>query len=94
MGGTTLLLPLTWHGSSMTAMKRIAATVLWFFVGWYVAAAAAWLIGIPSAIAPIVAIVIAAIVWIDPRNRLWVSNPHPQTSDPSASAAAVAGLIR
>jgi hypothetical protein len=75
-------------------MKRLAATILWFFAGWYLAAVAAWLTGMPSAIAPIFAIITAAVIWTDPRKRLWVeSAPIAEATDPSTTPTTVAGLI-
>ena len=76
-------------------MKRVAATILWFLAGWYLAAVAAWLTGMPPAIAPILAIATAAVIWIDPRKRLWVeSDPTAEATDPSTTATTAAGLIR
>lgn len=52
--------------------KRIAATVLWFYAGWFAGSALAFMAGLTPALGPIVAIVGAGIVAADPRHRIWV----------------------
>jgi hypothetical protein len=70
--------------------KRIAAAVLWFFAGWYAAAFAAFLLGAPDVLGPIVGLALAAIFAGDPLGRIWtpreapveatLSSPEPTTA--------------
>jgi hypothetical protein len=63
--------------------KRIAAAILWFFAGWYAAAFAAYLLGAPDVLGPIVGAALAAIFAGDPLGRIW--KPREQAAaDPPA----------
>jgi hypothetical protein len=57
--------------STMTSMKRIVATPLWFLVGWFVGSMVAWNFGLSAALAPISAFALAAFVVVDPAGLLW-----------------------
>jgi hypothetical protein len=70
-------------------MKRALAAFLWFFVGWYLGAAAAWVSGLGPLIAPAVAILLAALVFLDPLRWVWV-RPKASSADPSAVTSASA----
>jgi hypothetical protein len=74
--------------------KRIAASFLWAFTvysGWELA----WgLYGIPREIGPVLAILVAAVVLLDPGNFIWktaaptrrvVQVPEPQGTGQSAT---------
>ena len=60
-------------------MKRIAATLLWFYTGWYVGSIIATLIGVPDLLGPIVGIAAGTLVAIDPRRLIWTPSPSPAT---------------
>lgn len=58
-------------GSDDACMKRIAAALLWFLVGWYLGSAASWVLGAGPLLAPIVALALTGLVIADPRAFLW-----------------------
>ncbi len=51
--------------------KRVVATVLWFYAGWYAGAMIAALFGISPALGPIFAVAAAGIIGGDPRGIIW-----------------------
>ncbi len=51
--------------------KRVLATLLWFYAGWYAGAMTAALFGISPALGPIIAVSAAAIIGGDPRGIIW-----------------------
>jgi hypothetical protein len=53
--------------------KRVLATLLWFYAGWYAGAMTAALFGISPALGPIFAVAAAAIIGGDPRGIIWGS---------------------
>jgi hypothetical protein len=63
-------------------MKRALATVLWFFSGLLVGSMAQVMLGLPGVVAPVLAIVAAAFVAVDPAQLFWARRPgtHPQAS--------------
>lgn len=56
-------------------MKRFTATALWFLTGWFVGAFAAFATGLTPALAPMLAIVAATFVGVDPRQMIWARRP-------------------
>lgn len=56
----------------MRPMKRFVAASLWFFVGWYLGTAAAWLLAFSPSFGPILAVALAGIVFADPRAAIWL----------------------
>ncbi|HEY3523905.1 MAG TPA: hypothetical protein VGK63_09380 [Candidatus Limnocylindrales bacterium] len=54
----------------MTA-KRLLATFLWFYAGWYAGAMIAHVLVLSPALGPIVATAAAAIIGGDPRGIIW-----------------------
>jgi len=52
--------------------KRVAAVPLWFLTGWMVAAMAAFVLGLPSWIAPLTAVSVAVAVALDPAGWFWL----------------------
>jgi hypothetical protein len=52
-------------------LKRVVATLLWFYAGWYAGAMTAALFGISPALGPIFAVAAAAIIGGDPRGIIW-----------------------
>jgi hypothetical protein len=55
--------------------KRNVATVLWFLAGWSLALMLATFAGLPSILAPVLAIGLAALVRWDPTGRIWGRRP-------------------
>jgi hypothetical protein len=64
-------------------MKRIAATPLWFLVGWYLGSATAWIVGAGPFLAPIVAVALAGLVVVDPRHVIWDRSASGDTERPA-----------
>jgi len=61
--------------------KRALATVLWFVTGYFVGASAAFVLGITMLIAPVVGIVAAAVIAVDPRHAIWSTSPATSSSN-------------
>lgn len=55
--------------------KRNVATLLWFLMGWSLALVLAAFAGLPSILAPVLAIGLGALVRWDPNHLLWPSAP-------------------
>jgi len=70
--------------------KRILATTLWFFAGWYGGAVLAWIIGTEAPIGLLVGLAAGAFVGLDPRHLLW--GPSAAPSRARLSAAAIPSL--
>jgi hypothetical protein len=51
--------------------KRILATFLWFNVGWAAGAMATFFLGLPEGLNIALAIILAAVIWLDPTHVLW-----------------------
>jgi hypothetical protein len=51
--------------------KRIFATFMWFYVGWYGGAILAEFLGVSPALGPIVGAAAAALFVGDPRKIIW-----------------------
>ena len=51
--------------------KRVLATVLWFYAGWYTGAMIASLAGLSPVLGPILAVAAAGIIAGDPRRLIW-----------------------
>ena len=63
-------------------MKRIAAAPLWFLVGWFLGAVAAWILGAGPFLAPIAALALASFVVADPRHIIWGRSEKELTGRP------------
>ena len=63
--------------------KRIAATLLWFYAGWYAGAMVSELFGIPAILGPILGTAFAAFIGGDPRGIIWSTRPVAE-SEPGA----------
>jgi hypothetical protein len=72
--------------------KRVFATILWFYAGWYAGAMVAELFGLSAALGPIFGTAAAAIVGGDPRHLIWGKpvKPAAEASSPDAAASAPA----
>ena len=55
--------------------KRILATFLWFYAGWYAGAILAEFLGVSQLLGPIIGMAAAALVAGDPRRIIWASRP-------------------
>jgi hypothetical protein len=53
--------------------KRIFATFLWFYVGWYGGAMLAEFLGVSPILGPIIGAAAAALFVGDPRKIIWPS---------------------
>lgn len=51
--------------------KRAAATVLWFYTGWFVGAIVAFATGLSPVLGPVLGTAAAAIIAVDPRHMIW-----------------------
>jgi hypothetical protein len=51
--------------------KRTVATSLWFLTGWALGSMLSAMAGWPSLVGPVLAIVLAGVVWWDPRHVIW-----------------------
>ena len=84
--------------------KRIIATVLWFVAGWWGGSLAVGLLALPTILAFVPGILLAALVWWDPAGVLWSRggdrrrvvpiNEFAQRLDEKAGARAVTGSDR
>ena len=70
--------------------KRVAAVPLWFLTGWMVAAMAAFVLGLPSWIAPLTAVSVAVVVALDPAG--WFSVHQPDIASVCESELVLSGL--
>jgi hypothetical protein len=61
--------------------KRVFATVLWFYVGWYAGAFVAELVGASSNLGLVVGLGIATFVAIDPARMIWAHTRAVPASD-------------
>ena len=69
-----------------TMMKRIAASVLWFYAGWVAGAMLAFVLGI----SPILGTAAAALIAGDPRGIIWTKTPKTtRPASPSTSGRAL-----
>jgi hypothetical protein len=67
--------------------KRVAATLLWFYAGWYAGAMVATFIGLSPALGLIIGTAGAAIVGGDPRGIIWTRDVTAADSAPAAPTA-------
>jgi len=68
-------------------MKRIAATPLWFLLGWYVGSVAALALGVGPLLAPIMAVAFAGLVIADPLRIIWSSSTADQAKPSTRTIA-------
>jgi hypothetical protein len=71
--------------------KRILATALWFFAGWYAGAILAWSLGIDAPVGLLVALAASGFMWVDPIHVLW--NPSARKSRARLAATAAASAM-
>lgn len=64
--------------------KRLLAGILWFYAGWYAWAMVASLVHLPDVLGPLVGLVTAAFVVVDPLRFVWKS---PRTVLPAPTDA-------
>ena len=63
--------------------KRILATFLWFYVGWYGGAMLAEFLGVSPILGPIIGAATAALFVGDPRKIIWPSRGIEQVQSNS-----------
>lgn len=51
--------------------KRVLATFLWFYTGWYAGSLLAELLGINPLLGPIIGIAAGILIVSDPRQIIW-----------------------
>ena len=73
------------HATMLDMVKRILATSLWFYGAWTAAAGAAWLLGTPHELGPIVGVAAGLIVWFDPKHVLWPRVARASTRETAAN---------
>ena len=71
--------------------KRILATGLWFFAGWYGGAIVAWFLGIEAPLGLLLGIAAGGFVWVDPIHLLW--NPSAAKSRARLAATTAASAM-
>lgn len=67
-------------------MKRLVASVLWFYSCWYAGSMAATLLGLPD-FGPVLGIAAGLLVGLDPRHLIWNRTPSPERSASSSAGA-------
>ena len=70
-------------------MKRITATLLWFFAFWSLGSMVAALLGVPDLIGPVLGVAAGVIVGVDPRRVIW-TYPTATTQEPARASTAAA----
>lgn len=58
--------------------KRNLASVLWFFAGWVGVGGIFAMTALPPNLGIVVGILVAGLVWWDPRGRIWGPKPATQ----------------
>jgi len=76
-----------------SVIKRMLAGPLWFFATWTLFEAVALMVGAPHSVGPIIGMVVAALVVLDPANLIW-SPAAPRTMNAPAPNANLQALIR
>jgi hypothetical protein len=66
--------------------KRVLATFLWFYAGWYAGAVLADFLGISPVFGPILGAAAAALVVGDPRGLIWKKASVDRSSAEVASS--------
>jgi hypothetical protein len=64
--------------------KRILATFLWFFAGWYGGAVIAYALDVSAILGPILGVAAAGLIAGDPRGIIW-SHRSSASAAPSAT---------
>ena len=68
--------------------KRILATVLWFYTGWYAGALIADFLTVSPMLGPIIGAAAAALIAGDPRRIIWNARSAAKaTREPSPEPA-------
>ena len=71
--------------------KRLLATFLWFYTGWYAGALFADFLGLTTLLVPILGAAAAAVFAGDPRRLIWtareVKSATASTPEPTAEPA-------
>ena len=67
-------------------MKRLIAGPLWFLAFWFMYELLWSLTGVPRMVGPVVGLVVAATVWIDPMHWFWPAHSSRPTANLSGSS--------
>jgi hypothetical protein len=65
--------------------KRVAATFLWFYAGWYAGALLAEFLGVSALIGPVIGAAAAGMFAGDPFRVIWTAKAA--TPEPAATSA-------
>jgi len=60
--------------------KRVLATFLWFFAGWYAGAVIAFALGVSPILGPILGVAAAGLIAGDPRGIIWSNRSSVSTT--------------
>lgn len=72
--------------------KRVAASLLWFYCSWWAWAMIAALTGLPALAGPVIGAAVAALVGVDPFEKIW-PRPASREQDSGAASATDARLL-
>jgi hypothetical protein len=67
-------------------MKRLIAGPLWFMAVWYGYELLSLLTGVPRVAGPVIALIVAATVVLDPMHLFWPVRPSRPTTSMASSA--------
>jgi len=56
-------------------MKRLVAGPMWFLAFWFMYEVLWSVTGVPRIVGPVIALIVAATVWIDPMHWFWPARP-------------------
>jgi hypothetical protein len=59
-------------------LKRLLASVLWFYATWYGWSILADMTGLPDMLGPVLGLALAAFIGLDPMHRIWTRRPAPE----------------
>ena len=65
--------------------KRLFVALVWGYTCWYGSNIAAAFLGLPEIVGPIVGLIAAGVVALDPGHVIWGSDPTP-SAEPTAEA--------
>ena len=67
--------------------KRVLATFLWFFAGWYAGAVIAYALDVSAILGPILGVAAAGLIAGDPRGIIWSHRLGVDGSDATPSSS-------
>jgi hypothetical protein len=60
---------------SCAMRKRVFASLLWLYAGWYAGSTLAWAFGVGASFGPILGVALGTLVFVDPRGAIWHDKP-------------------